>query len=277
MSDLFLLDRVTYRYDDGTVALDRCTLPVPRGERCVILGTNGSGKTTLLLHLNGILKPVEGCVLLEGGRLRYDRKSLRTLRQRVGILFQNPDTQLFSASIREDVSFGPVNLGLPDEEVIRRVDGALAMVGLADLAEKPVHALSFGQKKRAALAGVLAMDPEVLLLDEPFAGLDPPMVRELTAILDRLARGGRTIVIATHDIDFALAWSSRIVVMERGRVACRITPGELFADPDRLTPFGFFPPTMPVVWDILLRRGVPLPGAPPLTLSALRTTLASLP
>lgn len=273
MSDLFLLDRVTYRYDDGAVALDRCTLPIVSGEKCAILGMNGSGKTTLLLHLNGLLKPAEGRVLLEGRPLGYDRQSLRLLRQRVGILFQNPDSQLFSASIREDVSFGPVNLGLPREEVIRRVDRSLAMVGLEAVGERPVHALSFGQKKRAALAGVLAMEPEILLLDEPFAGLDPPMTRELGAILQRLSEGGRTIVVATHDIEFAVAWSDHIIVMERGTVACRITPGQLFDTPHLLEPHGFSPPTMPLVIDLLRGLGVRFPGGPPRSLTGLRELL----
>ncbi|GAB4301368.1 MAG: ATP-binding cassette domain-containing protein [Desulfuromonadia bacterium] len=274
MSDLILLDRVTYRYDDGTVALDRCTLPIVFGEKCAILGMNGSGKTTLLMHLNGLLKPAEGRVLVEGHPLGYDRQSLRALRKRVGILFQNPDSQLFSASIREDVSFGPVNLGLPRDEVTRRVDWSLAMVGLGSIEERPVHALSFGQKKRAALAGVLAMEPEILLLDEPFAGLDPPMTRELAAILHRLSEEGRTIVVATHDIDFAVAWSDRIVVMEKGVVACRLSPDQLFDTPHLLEPHGFSPPTMPLVIDLLRVHGVKFPGGPPRSLTGLRELLS---
>jgi len=176
---------------------------VERGSRSAILGVNGAGKTTMFLHLNGILRPQSGQVIYEGAPLDYDRQKLHKLRSRVGLVFQNPDSQLFSASVREDVSFGPMNLGLDKHVVRERVAHALHAVGLTDYADKPVHNLSFGQKKRVCIAGVLAMQPEVIILDEPMAGLDMAMQTELVRILDRLHAEGMTIMIATHDIDFA--------------------------------------------------------------------------
>ncbi|AJY68355.1 cobalt ABC transporter ATP-binding protein [Geobacter sulfurreducens] len=211
------LNGVTFRYPDGSVGLDGCSLAIGRGSRTAILGANGAGKTTMFLHLNGILRPLSGRVLYDGVPLDYGRHGLHKLRSRVGLIFQNPDSQLFSASVREDVSFGPMNLGLNTEEVRTRVAASLHAVGLTDYADKPVHNLSFGQKKRVCIAGVLAMQPDVIILDEPMAGLDIAMQAELTRILDRLHGEGMTIIIATHDIDFAYQWADSISILVKGK------------------------------------------------------------
>jgi cobalt/nickel transport system ATP-binding protein len=184
-----------------------------------VLGRNGSGKSTLFALLNGLQRPQVGQVLCQGEAVRYDRLALKKLRAQVGLVFQEPDQQLFSASLREDVSFGPMNLGLDKKETANRVDKALADVGLAALADRPVHALSHGQKKRACIAGVLAMHPEIIILDEPTAGLDPAMVRELTSLLDDLHRRGLTLILATHDVDFAYAWADAICILDQGVLA----------------------------------------------------------
>ena len=217
MSLLLEACALSHVYPDGSVGLDGCSLAIRSGSRNALLGSNGSGKTSLLLHFNALLQPTAGGVRFAGQPVDYRRSGLNALRRRVGLVFQNPDRQLFSASVIEDVSFGPLNLGLDEATVRRRVDEALAAVGMSELADKPVHHLSFGQKKRVCIAGVLAMQPEVLLLDEPMAGLDAAMQVELQALLDRLAGHGITIVLSTHDVDFAYRWADRIHVMTGGQ------------------------------------------------------------
>lgn len=216
-SNIIELQDVVFNYPDGSRGLDRMSIVFQRGKRSAVLGLNGAGKTTLFLHCNGILKPRSGRVLFGGTPFDYARKSLCELRSRVGLVFQNPDAQLFSASVREDVSFGPMNMGLPIAEVRRRVEESLDAVGMLSLAEKPAHSLSYGQKKRVCIAGVLAMKPEVLILDEPMAGLDVSMQQELLGVLEGLHESGITVVIATHDIDFAYQWADRINLLAEGR------------------------------------------------------------
>lgn len=213
------LKDVSFSYPDGSVGLDHCSLSIPRASRTALLGANGVGKTTLFLHLNGILRPQTGTVLFGNAPLEYSRKGLYSLRSRVGLVFQNPDSQLFSASVREDISFGPMNLGLDSGTVQSRVQESLQAVGMTEHADKPVHNLSYGQKKRVCIAGVLAMRPEVLILDEPMAGLDVAMQTDLTLILDRLHATGMTIIIATHDMDFAYQWADYITIMVMGECA----------------------------------------------------------
>ncbi|MHB8123030.1 MAG: energy-coupling factor ABC transporter ATP-binding protein [Desulfuromonadaceae bacterium] len=219
MTDATLtLDGVSYRYPDGTPALNDCSLKIRRGSRTAVLGANGAGKTTMFLHLNGILRPSVGQVYRDGVPLDYSRNGMKRLRSQVGLVFQNPDSQLFSASVREDVSFGPMNMGLAETEVRRRVEEALLAVGMTESANKPVHNLSYGQKKRVCIAGVLAMRPEVVVLDEPMAGLDAAMQEELTAVLDVLHKTGMTIIIATHDLDFAYGWADEAIVLQSGHL-----------------------------------------------------------
>ena len=227
MSPLIELHAVEHLYPDGSAGLDGCSLRIAPGSRNALLGANGSGKTTLLQHLNGLLQACAGRIDFAGQPLAAGRDGLNALRRRVGLVFQNPDRQLFSASVVEDVSFGPLNLGLDEATVRRRVGEALAAVGLADLADKPVHHLSFGQKKRVCIAGVLAMQPEVLLLDEPMAGLDAGMQDELLALLNKLSADGITILLSTHDVDFAYRWAEQIHLLAAGRCIASFAAGEL--------------------------------------------------
>ncbi len=207
-----------YNYAGGIEALKGLDLDVPAGGRLAILGPNGAGKTTLLLHLNGTLRPSAGELRLEGRRAAWDRRSLTRWRTTVGLVFQDPDDQLFAGTVYQDVSFGPLNLGLAEDEVRRRVGDALAAMRIDDLAKRPIHMLSGGQKKRVAIAGVLAMRPKVLVLDEPTAGLDSHGVSHLLAALGQLSDGGTTIVYATHDVDLACAWSDRVAIFQGGVV-----------------------------------------------------------
>jgi len=242
MSDAILkLEGISYRYPDGTHALDGCSLTIRRGMRTAVLGANGAGKTTAFLHLNGILRPSAGQVFWEGIPLDYSRNGMRKLRSRVGLVFQNPDSQLFSASVREDVSFGPMNLGLEEAVVRQRVEEALLAVGMSESADKPVHNLSYGQKKRVCIAGVLAMQPEIVVLDEPMAGLDAAMQAELTAILERLHASGITIVIATHDLDFAYGWADEVIVLHSGQLLASGIPAEILMHDDVQKKLGAIP------------------------------------
>ncbi len=257
------LCKVSYRYPDGSRGLDDCSISFQRGRRTALLGLNGAGKTTLFLQCNGVLRPQAGQVLLDGTPLDYGRKGLRRLRSRIGVVFQNPDAQLFSASVREDVSFGPLNLGLATEVVRDRVERSLTAVGMASHADRPVHAMSYGQKKRVCIAGVLAMEPELLILDEPMAGLDAAMQAELTVVLERLHDSGMTIIIATHDIDFAYQWADRVSVLETGRCAANWPASELPWVLERLESFGIGIPRVAQLHHSLMAAGLASGDIPP--------------
>ncbi|MEU9284336.1 ATP-binding cassette domain-containing protein [Streptomyces sp. NPDC048275] len=204
---LVALCGASFAYEDGPPVLDGLDFEVPEGRALALLGRNGSGKTTLMRLLSGGLRPRTGQLTVEGRPVRYDRKGLTRLRTTVQLVVQDPDDQLFAASVAQDVSFGPLNLGLPDPEVRARVDEALAALDITALADRPTHLLSYGQRKRTAIAGAVAMRPRVLILDEPTAGLDPDGQERLLATLDALRRSGTTVVMATHDVDLALRWA----------------------------------------------------------------------
>jgi cobalt/nickel transport system ATP-binding protein len=247
---------VGFNYPDNSAGLDCCSLAFRRGSRTVVLGPNGAGKTTVFLHCNGILRPGNGQVLFNGSPLEYGHKGLRELRSRVGLVFQNPDSQLFSASVREDVSFGPMNLGLERQVVRERVEEALAAVGMAACADKPVHNLSYGQKKRVCIAGVLAMRPEVMILDEPTAGLDLKMQHELLEILQRLHGEGMTIVMATHDVDLAYGWADEACLLDRGRQVGRFSADRFPEQTGILEQYGLGVPRVALLHPLLVARGV---------------------
>jgi cobalt/nickel transport system ATP-binding protein len=277
MNPLIEMKSVSHAFADGSRGLHDCSLVLGRGRRHALLGANGAGKTTLLQHLNGLLRPTGGRLLLEGRPYDYGRAGLTQLRRRVGLVFQNPERQLFSAQVEEDVSFGPLNLGLDDATVRARVKTALDAVGLREHARRAVHHLSFGQKKRVCIAGVLAMEPDVLLLDEPMAGLDAPMQEELTALLDRLAARGTTILLSTHDIDFAYGWADDLHLMAGGRVIASGPAQTIGADVDALDAAGQRPPLALALHAHLVTRGV-LPGSPaPRSLDAVLDALRVLP
>lgn len=253
---LLELDQVGFRYPDGSVGLDGCSLTICRGSRNALIGANGSGKTTLFQHSNGLLRPAAGQLRYAGQPLDYSRNGLRSLRSKVGMVFQNPDRQLFSASVREDVSFGPLNLGLDQATVAARVDAALDAVGMSAFAHKPVQNLSFGQKKRACIAGVLAMEPELLVLDEPMAGLDQAMQEELLAVLERLHGQGMTILLATHDIHFAYRWADRIHLMTAGRCTAAFDARDLAGHEAELAAIGLRLPAVIGLQRLLVERGL---------------------
>ncbi len=233
---------LAYAYPDGHQALYGVDLHVHRGERVALLGPNGAGKTTLVLHLNGILRAGAGSVEVSGMPVVKD--NLREIRRRVGIVFQDPDDQLFLGTVRQDVAFGPANLGIKGAELDRRVMDALDQVGMADFVDRPPHHLSFGQRRRVAVATVLAMEPEILVLDEPSSNLDPASRRELADILRSL---DVTVLMVTHDLPYALELCPRSVVLSDGVVVADGTTYDVLTD-DALMgahrlelPFGFDP------------------------------------
>jgi cobalt/nickel transport system ATP-binding protein len=219
-----------FRYPDGTTALSDIRLQVSRGEFCGILGSNGSGKTTLLKVMDGLIREYAGEVLLDGADIR--KLHPREIYRKVGLIFQNPDDQLFAHTVFEDVAFGPRNMGFAEEEVARRVAAALASVEMADLGGKGIHNLSFGQKKRVCIAGLLAMGHEILLLDEPTAGLDPMGEYRMMELLTRLNREeGVTIIMATHSVDLVPLFLHRLHILSRGGIIRGGTPEEVFTAP----------------------------------------------
>jgi len=233
---------LVFAYPDGHQALFGVDLVVARGQRVALLGPNGAGKTTLVLHLNGIYTAAHGDVVVAG--LPVVKEHLREIRRRVGIVFQDPDDQLFMPTVRDDVAFGPANLGLRGAELDARVAAALESVGMADHADRPPHHLSFGQRRRVAAATVLAMEPEILVLDEPSSNLDPAARREFADIVRAL---DMTTLMVTHDLPYALELCPRALVMNEGRIVADGPTREILADgalmaANRLElPFGFDP------------------------------------
>ncbi len=236
---------LAYAYPDGHQALYGVDLHVHRGERVALLGPNGAGKTTLVLHLNGILEPGAGSVAVSG--LPVVKENVQEVRRRVGIVFQDPDDQLFMPTVRDDVAFGPANLGLRGADLDARVTAALEQVGMADFADRPPHHLSFGQRRRVAVATVLAMEPEILVLDEPSSNLDPASRRELAEILTGL---DVTVLMVTHDLPYALQLCPRSVVLSGGAIVADGPTYDVLTDDTLMSahrlelPFGFDPRTI---------------------------------
>jgi cobalt/nickel transport system ATP-binding protein len=226
---------LAFAYPDGNQALYGVNLKVEKGERVALLGPNGAGKTTLVMHLNGIHAAQKGSVKIAGTTIdASDKLNLKKIRSQVGIVFQDPDDQLFMPTVREDIAFGPYNMGIRGAELDRIVNEALEQVGMSELADRAPHHLSFGQRRRVAVAGVLAMKPEILVLDEPSSNLDPASRRELATILSSL---DVTILMVTHDLPYALELCSRAVVLSGGLIAEDSPTRALLADGEKLAKY----------------------------------------
>jgi cobalt/nickel transport system ATP-binding protein len=254
-----------YSYNSDYQALKGVSLKVERGEMIALLGKNGAGKSTLFLNLNGIYKPDSGKVFIDGEELKYDKKSLLKFRQKVGIVFQNPDDQIFAPTVEEDVAFGPLNLGLAMEDVQDRVEEALARVGMTGYEKTAPHHLSGGQKKRVAIAGILAMKPEIMVLDEPTAGLDPQGVVDLSKLLNELNDEGITIIISTHEVDLVPDYADRVFVLVDGLLIGEGTPKEIFAQPEILEQANLKVPIVTELFQKLEEEGFDMENDYPLT------------
>ena len=219
--------QLTHIFPNGKVALNDINLSIQAGQFVIIGGSNGSGKTVLMRHFNGLLSPTKGQVLLEGEPITKD---LTYARKNIGLIFQNSDSQIVGQTVAEDVAFGPENLKLSREEVSRRVKESLEAVGLSDLADQKPHTLSGGQKRKLAVAGVLAMKPKILIFDEPFTGLDHPGVRQVLKQIVRLHKNGHTIVLVTHELEITLAHADRLIIMDKGRIVRDGEPSQVIDD-----------------------------------------------
>ena len=260
------VQNIKYSYNKDYQALKGVSLKVEKGEMVALLGKNGAGKSTLFLHLNGIYEPDEGKVFIDGEELKYDKKSLLKFRQKVGIVFQNPDDQIFAPTVEEDVAFGPLNLKLPMEEVQKRVTESLARVGMSGFEKKAPHHLSGGQKKRVAIAGILAMKPEIMVLDEPTAGLDPQGVRGLSKLLKELNDEGITIIISTHEVDLVPNYAKKVFVLVDGLLIAEGTPKEIFAQPEILDQANLEVPIVTELFHDLEKEGFDMNNDYPLTI-----------
>ena len=249
-----------YTDSDGNEvkALDGISLDIADGEFIAIIGSNGSGKSTLARHLNALLLPSEGSCLVNGMETT-DEKNLWNIRQHVGMIFQNPDNQIVAAIVEEDVAFGPENIGVPAAEIRQRVEKALEVVGMSDYAKHAPHLLSGGQKQRIAIAGILALEPDVIVLDEPTAMLDPQGRQEIVRTVTRLNKEkGMTIVYITHYMTEALA-ADRVVVMEKGKIKFMGTPKEVFSRVDEVEKAGLEVPLAAKIASELRKSGIKIP------------------
>jgi cobalt/nickel transport system ATP-binding protein len=267
---------LTHTYYDGTKALINMNFSVEEGENMAILGPNGAGKTTLLHHFNGLLAPTSGKVLVLGKTV--ESSNLDWVRQKVGLVFQDPDDQLFARTVREDVAFGPVNLGLPSDEIRARVKWALEATEITDLENKSTQNLSTGQKRRAAIAGVLAMKPQIILLDEPMANLDPRTASKALKLLLQLNKDlGITLIIATHDLDLVPLFADKICILNKGEIALQGPPAEVFAKADMIRSVDLRLPRITHLFEILSKNDSILTRKEyPLTIGEARKTIIEL-
>jgi len=251
---------LTYTYPGNVTALHGINFVAPRNARIAVIGSNGAGKSTLFKQFNGIFKPTSGSVLVRGEPITS--ANIREVRKFVGIVFQNADDQIFSPTVEQDVAFGPVNLGLDPETIHHRVHEALRLVGIEDLAHRVPHHLSGGEKKRVAIAGVIAMEPEVLVLDEPTAGLDPQGVHDLIGFINSLSRKyGMTVIFSTHDVSLVAEVADYVYVMSKGRFVAQGNVEEIFLQPDMLKSVRLDVPVLPKLIRSLQQKGIPVPMA----------------
>jgi len=246
-----------YSYPDSVRALQHIHFIAPRNTRIAVIGSNGAGKSTLFKHFNGILKPTSGAVLVRGEPIT--KENIREVRKFVGIVFQNPDDQIIAPTVAQDVAFGPTNLGLDEEIVSHRVCEALRITGIEHLADRAPHHLSGGEKKRVAIAGAIAMEPEVLVLDEPTAGLDPQGIRDLLAFINELKRkSGMTVIFSTHDVSLVPEIADYIYVMDKGTIVAEGTVAEIFVQTDLLKSVRLDVPQYPKLIRSLQESGIPV-------------------
>lgn len=244
MRELFRVENISYRYDGKVLALDNASVTFNPGERVAVLGSNGAGKSTFFLCCNGVLRPQSGKVFLNGQEISNKKKDIYKLRQAVGLVFQDPDSQIIAGSVESEVSFGPMNLRLPHDEVGRRVDQALEQMNISRFRDYAPQYLSGGEKKRVSIADILAMRPELILFDEPTASLDPQNANTFEKILDELSRTGIAVVISTHDVNFAYRVAQRAIVFAMGKIIADADIDEVFASDKTLEMAGLKKPLL---------------------------------
>ena len=269
-------ENLCYTYDGNDErALDRMNLKIRRGRKVAFLGGNGSGKSTFFLCLNGIRRPNDGRILIDGTPVKYTRKGLLDLRRKVGVVFQEPDDQLFCASVYQEISFGIMNLGADEAEAEREVERVIEELGITPFQDRPAHALSGGQKKLVAIADILVMHPEVMILDEPTAALDPKHTRIVQDIISKLTERGITVLMATHDMDYAYGWADEIVLMHEGKVLRSGSPAEVCSDRQALEKTNLEMPSVLRLYEIMKEKGIlPSGDKPPVDMRELERRLS---
>lgn len=260
---LLRAEDLRYTYEGGDApALDGLSLRIRRGSRVALMGANGSGKSTFLLCCTGVCRPQGGRLVFDGEEVSFRRRDLLRLRRRVGIVFQDPDNQLFSASVLQEIAFGPLNLGLSPEEARREAEIVMERLGVTPFAHKPTHALSGGQKKLVSIADILVMRPELILFDEPAAALDPKHAAIVNRIIESLTAQGMTVLLSTHDVDYAYGWADEVILFHEGRVLRQGSAGEVLRDRDALLAANLQPPAVPRFYEALCAAGVLDPSDP---------------
>jgi cobalt/nickel transport system ATP-binding protein len=267
---------LSYTYPDGTKGIENINFNVEQGENIALLGPNGAGKSTLLHHFNGLHMPTSGKVLVLGKEVT--KKNLDEIRQKVGLVFQDPDDQLFARTVSQDIAFGPTNLGLPKSEVEERVKWAIEVTELQGLENKAPQNLSTGQKKRASIAGVLAMKPEIMVLDEPMANLDPRTATKILRLLLQLNKElGITLIIATHDVDMVPLFATKISILNKGKIILEGTPEEVFSQAETIRSLDLRLPRITHLFEILRKKNrVNASDQIPLTIGEARKEIMEL-
>lgn len=247
---------LNYSYHNGQRALFDVNIAIKQGEKTAVIGSNGSGKSTLFLCLNGINKPQKGDIFFKGKKIDYSSKGLLNLRQSVGIVFQNPDDMIFSSSVRQDIAFGLLNMGFSNIQAEEKIKSISKFLNLESLLHKPVHELSGGEKKRVSLAGVMVMEPEVIILDEPGAYLDTLNAKTVYKIIDSLSQKGKTVIISSHNMDFVLNWADSVIVLKDGKVVFNGKTESLFLNNELLNFAVLDEPQIIKTYKILINKGV---------------------
>ena len=243
-----------YAYSDEKMALRGVNLDIRQGERIAVMGSNGAGKSTFFLNINGVLQSEHGEIFYRGQKMT--KKTMNGLRKNVGIVFQDADSQIIASTVQSEVSFGPMNLKLSRNDVKDRVDEALAYMNLTDFRNRPPHYLSGGEKKRVSIADIIAMHPEIIIFDEPTAALDPVNADMLEEVLEKMAQEGKTIMISTHDVDFAYRWAERIVVFCDGKIIADDTPLAVFQNKEIVHQANLKRPMMLDIYEAMKEKGL---------------------
>ncbi len=250
-------ENLYYSYDDdNSHSLNGLSLEIKKGQKIAVMGANGSGKSTFFLCCTGILKPQKGHLFFKGKEYAYDKKSLLDLRSKVGIVFQDPDNQLFSASVYQEISFGILNLGVSPEEAKKEVEKVIDYLEITPFRHKPTHALSGGQKKQVSIADILVMHPDIIILDEPAAALDPKHTQMVNHIVDQMTEAGITVLMATHDVDYAYEWADEVILFHEGKVLLHGSPSQVFSNKRILSQTNLEPPAVLELFESLCRKGI---------------------
>lgn len=271
-------DNLFFSYDDEkTHSLNGLSLEIKRGHKIAFMGANGSGKSTFFLCCNGIHQPSSGTLYFNGEPIDYSRKGLLKLRSKVGIVFQDPDNQLFSASVYQEISFGILNLGIPEADAKEQVEKVIDYLEITPFRHKPTHALSGGQKKQVSIADILVMNPDIIILDEPAAALDPKHTTMVNKIVDQLTENGITVMMSTHDVNYAMAWADDVFLFKDGKVLIHGTPEQVFSNKSVLASTNLEQPACLQLFDSLCKKGILKTSLPiPRSLQQLESYIAAI-